>query len=100
VKTENEELKKLKVVLNQNLAMVLNKSGNYADALQCCSAAIKVDDKAVKAYYQKSIAGRHLKNYDAATEDLKTAIKLNPKDKNLRAEFETLKAEKKKYQSS
>ena len=64
VKNDNEELKKLKVVCNQNLAMVLNKAGNYADAITSCRAAIAVDDKAVKAYYQKSVAGRHLKNYD------------------------------------
>ena len=100
VKNDNDEIKKLKVVLNQNLAMVLNKAGNYADAYTCCSAAIKVDDKALKAYYQRAVAGKHLKNYDGATEDLKTAIKLNPKDKNLRAEFESLKAEKKKYGAS
>lgn len=38
-----------------------------------------------------------MKNFDEATEDIKSAIKLNPQDKKLRADFETLKNEKKKY---
>mmetsp|Transcript_35620 Transcript_35620/g.54465 ORF Transcript_35620/g.54465 Transcript_35620/m.54465 type:complete len:301 (-) Transcript_35620:14-916(-) len=38
--------------------------------------------------------------FTEATEDLKTAIKLNPSDKKLRQEFENLKQEKKKHASS
>ena len=38
-----------------------------------------------------------MRNFDEATNDYKEAIKLNPQDKNLRAEFEVLKAEQKKH---
>ena len=41
-----------------------------------------------------------MKYFDEATEDLKSAIKLNPQDKKLRADFENLKAEKKKHNQS
>ena len=41
-----------------------------------------------------------MKNFEEAAEDMKMAIKLNPQDKKLRAEFETLKAEKKKHSSN
>ena len=41
-----------------------------------------------------------MQNFDDATKDLKQAITLSPQDKNLRKEFEVLKQEKKKHQSS
>ena len=41
-----------------------------------------------------------MKNFDEAANDMKQAIKLNPQDKKLRAEFEVLKAEKKQHSSS
>jgi uncharacterized protein HemY len=41
-----------------------------------------------------------LKEFEKATDDLKAAIKLNPKDKKLRDEFENLKQEKKKHSAS
>jgi Flp pilus assembly protein TadD len=54
----------------------------------------------MKALYQRGIANMRLKNFDEATIDLKNAIKLNPQDKNLRKEFDNLKAEKKKHNSN
>jgi Flp pilus assembly protein TadD len=49
---------------------------------------MKIDDKSWKAHYQRGVAHNRLKNYDEATVDYKNAIKLNPQDKKLRAEFE------------
>jgi tetratricopeptide (TPR) repeat protein len=37
-----------------------------------------------------------VKDYDKALSDIKEAIKLNPGDKNIRDEFEAIKAAKKK----
>lgn len=62
--------------------------------------AIGIDSKALKAHYQRYVAHLKMKNYDEAIEDIKTAIKLNPQDKKLRADFETVKGEKKKHAQS
>jgi len=90
VKIENDDLNKLKVTLYQNLSVALNSSGDYKDTVQNCTLALKIDPKAMKAYYQRSVAHLKMKNFNEATQDLKEAIKL-------RAEFESLKQEKKKH---
>ena len=41
-----------------------------------------------------------MKNFDEASEDLKSAIKLNPNDKKMRTDFENIKAMKKKHNMS
>lgn len=41
-----------------------------------------------------------MQNFDEAVNDIKSAIKLAPQDKNLRAIYEEIKAEKKKNNTS
>ena len=77
-KIDNEQIQKLKVVCYQNLSVSLNNTGDYKDAVQQCTLAIAIDDQAMKAYYQRYLAHLKMKNFDEASEDLKTAIKLNP----------------------
>ena len=54
----------------------------------------------MKAFYQRSIAHTKMNNFDEASEDLKSAIKLNPNDKKMRTDFENVKAMKKKHNMS
>lgn len=100
VKIDNDELKKLRVTLYQNLSLVLNMSGDYKDTIHNCCLALALDDKAVKALFHRSVAYRNIKQYDEAMEDIKAAIKLSPQDKKLRTEYETLKSEKSKANAS
>ena len=93
VKIDNDELKKLRVTLYQNLSLVLNLAGDYKDTIHNCCLALALDDKAVKALFHRSVAYRKIKQYDEAMEDIKAAIKLSPQDKKLREEYETLKDE-------
>ena len=44
--------------------MILNKLGNFSEAIKCCDDAISTDDKSLKAYYQKALANKSMKNYD------------------------------------
>jgi len=44
VKNDNEEIRKLKVTLYQNLSLVLNASGDYKDTVHNCTLAIGVND--------------------------------------------------------
>ena len=60
-KVDNDEIKKLKVTLYQNLSVALNNSGDYHDTVSQCSEAILIDSKAVKALYLRSIAYKKLK---------------------------------------
>jgi len=62
-----------------------------------CSLAIDLDENATKALFIRSVAQKNCHNFSEAQDDLKRAIKLAPADKNLRNEWEALKAEKKKY---
>lgn len=99
-KVDNEEIRKLKVTLYQNLSVALNFSGDYKETISMCSLALQIDEKAVKALYLRGIAHMKTQSFDEAGDDIKAAIKLNPQDKKLRAEFETLKTEKKKHSQS
>lgn len=99
-KIDNDEIKKLKITCLQNLSVALNFSGDYKDTVIQCSNAIDLDPKAGKAWYLRGVANMKMQNFDEATADMKQAIVLNPGDKKLRSEFDLVKAEKKKHNSS
>lgn len=99
-KINNEEINKLKVVCLQNMSICLNSTGDFRDAINQCTVALGIDDKAFKARYLRGQAKLGTKEFDGALEDVKAAIILNPKDKNLRLFFDKIKAEKKKHLQS
>jgi tetratricopeptide (TPR) repeat protein len=68
--------------------MVLNASGDYNETIINCGLALKINDKAAKAYYLRGMAHMHLHSFEDSSEDIKTAIRLNPTDKGLRNAFE------------
>lgn len=51
VKNDNQSLKELKVQLLQNTAVVCNKSGDFKEAIRCCTKALALDSKAFKALF-------------------------------------------------
>lgn len=95
VKHQSDEAAKLMVVLYQNCATSVNYCGDYANAIRLCTKAIAVNDKSWKAWYQRGLANCKLHNYEESISDIKEAIKLDPSNKVLRAEFEKVKAERK-----
>jgi hypothetical protein len=44
------------VILNQNIALVSNKLGDYKSAIQASTNALDIDGKSQKALYQRSVA--------------------------------------------
>lgn len=77
----------------QNLSLVLNNLKDHQSAIQFCSEAIEINEKtAVKAYFQRSIAYLKMQNVDDAADDAKSAIKLEPQQKNLRTHYDEVKA--------
>jgi len=99
-KINNEEISKLKVVCLQNMSICLNNTGDFRDAINQCTVALGIDDKAVKARYLRGQAKLGTKEFDGAIEDVKACIILAPKDKGLRLFFDKIKAEKKKHMQS
>jgi len=55
-KLANAEISKLTVILHQNLATSLNYTGDHAEAVTQCTAAMAIDDKSWKAHYQRGVA--------------------------------------------
>jgi tetratricopeptide (TPR) repeat protein len=71
----------------------------YADAIQKAKEAIGYVKNNPKAYYRLFIAYRETNDLDRAKENLMEAIKLEPNDKKMRAEYSSLcnvKSEKEK----
>ena len=75
----------------QNVALVLNKTGDYQEAINNCTNALLIDSTSVKALYLRSVAHMNLKNFQDAFDDCKKAIKLDPADANLRQHWELIK---------
>merc|ERR1711998_491942 len=71
---DNEEMKKLRISCLQNSSVCLNNIGLYGQTIEKCTKVIEIDDKAVKAWYLRSVAHTKLQNFDEATKDLKMAI--------------------------
>ena len=94
--TEKPEVKEALKLLNLNIATVTKKMEKWPEVVKATSKALEYEKDNVKALFFRGVANRHLKEFTLATEDLKAAIKLNPNDKAMRAEFEALKEDKKK----
>ena len=60
------------------------------EAIDQCSLALEIDPKAVKALYLRGQAHYGARQYDQALADVKAAIILAPKDKNLRVYFDKM----------
>lgn len=100
VKNSNAEIDNLKKTIYVNIAIACNKTKDYAGAIKACTSSIKIDDQNPKPFYNRAIANEALKQFDEALDDIKAAIKLSPQDKTMRALFEKIKTEKKKYNES
>jgi peptidylprolyl isomerase len=97
VENENEKITELKSTILVNISVACNKAGDWAGANQAASRSIDISDQNPKAFYQRALANEGIKNYDQAVKDIVSAIKLSPKDKNMRKVHEKLKEAKKEF---
>lgn len=97
VMEETDELKDLRKTYNLNIAVTTKKMEKWPETLKAANDALEIEPENVKGLFLRGVASRHLKDFDQAIEDLKTAIKLDPKDKAMRKEFDLTKEEKKKH---
>lgn len=96
IEKDDQKLKDLKVACHQNLAMCLNQTEDYVEAIYHCSQATELNSLSAKAYYIKSQAYSKQQEWEAAITELKACIMLQPNDRKLRVELEKLAKEKQK----
>jgi tetratricopeptide (TPR) repeat protein len=62
------------VIICQNLANALNVANKYNEVHAHCENALKINPKAFKALYQRSIAKEKAGDLEGAKKDIKEAI--------------------------
>ena len=67
------------------------KLGAYNDAEDDCTAALKLNEKNVKAYLRRGAARSVSGNYLEAIEDYERALRLEPKNKDAKSEIVRMK---------
>lgn len=92
VDEENKKaMKEFQTTCYLNSAMCYLKTGEYAEAVSVASKALANDAKSVKALFRRGVGRMHLNELDRAKEDLVAAGKLDPQNREVRRELETLK---------
>lgn len=92
VKNTNSEVHNLKKTLLVNMSVATNNTQDWKESIINLTRSLdEFDDKNAKALFLRSVAHFNMKNYTNACSDVKEAIKLQPEDKKLRAEFEKYK---------
>lgn len=61
------------------------KLENYSKAIDLCNEVLKEDKENTKAFYRKALAYKGKKMYEESLENASKALKLNPKDSNIRS---------------
>lgn len=90
-----DQLQSLRFTLLTNSALLQNKQGNFRDAEENATKALAVEDlkevEKVKAYFNRGVALRGLKDDAAALEDFEKAHCLVPGDAAVLRELEATK---------
>lgn len=96
----DEQVKVLLISLQTNLSMVCYRQKKHRMSRDVASRALEIDPLNVKALYRRAVASRAMGDADAAKDDLKAALKVDPKNvsakKELMAIKKTLEEQKKK----
>ena len=87
------QVKALLVSLQTNLSMVCFKQNKYQQSKDVASKVLHVDQNNVKALYRRALASRKMKQLDAAREDLKLAITVDPDNRAVKKELLAIKKE-------
>jgi hypothetical protein len=87
------QVKALLVSLQTNLSMVCFKQNKYQQSKDVASKVLHVDQNNVKALYRRALASRRMQQLDAAREDLKLAIAVEPDNRAVKKELLAIKKE-------
>jgi tetratricopeptide (TPR) repeat protein len=89
----DEQVKALLVTLHTNLSTVTFKQNKYKMSVDVASQALGIDATNVKALYRRAVGYRKLGNWEAARDDLKSALRHDPNNLTCKKEFASLKQE-------
>jgi tetratricopeptide (TPR) repeat protein len=64
-----------------NKAQAASTLGEYQEAFSCCSLALEIDPRNVRAYHRRAVALQGLKELEAARRDLEACLYLDPSHK-------------------
>lgn len=78
------------VILNLNLSLCHFKRGVAHDAIKHAKDAVDLDPENGKAHYRLSMAHKLNNDLDPAKDHLVTAVKLDPSNTAIRAEYKAL----------
>ena len=97
---EEAKIRTVQVPVSLNTSLMHLKLNDNDNAKKMAAQVIEVDPSNPKAYYRRAMAYSAMGCHQEAMADLRTAIKINPGDKNLRDDFEkekkTFEAKKEK----
>ncbi|GAB5037444.1 peptidyl-prolyl cis-trans isomerase [Nannochloropsis oceanica] len=81
----------LSVTLHSNAALAFLKAEMWPEAAQEASAALKKEAGSAKALYRRGVARMHLGLLEEAREDLLSAAKADPQNKDIRVQLQAVK---------
>eukprot|EP00253_Pinus_taeda_P010337 PITA_10337 len=94
---QKQQTKALKVTCNLNNAACNLKLKEYREAAKLCSKVLEVDSKNVKALYRRAQAYIETADLDQAESDIKKALEIDPSNRDVKMEYNTLKEKQKEY---
>merc|ERR1712166_103884 len=83
----------LRIACLNNAAMCQVKIEAWDAVISTCSETIEIDSKSVKAWYRRGLANQKLQDWDHAKSDLRTALEIEPKNKDVAKQMESCQKE-------
>ena len=81
---------KLSLSINTNMAVAHSKLGNYEDSRSCSAKCIEIDPGYVRGYFWKAMSEIYLNSLQEATDTFDQGLKIDPKNKDIRARLRFL----------
>ncbi|XP_051134671.1 peptidyl-prolyl cis-trans isomerase FKBP62-like [Andrographis paniculata] len=94
---EKKQSKALKISCNLNNAACKLKLKEYKQAEKLCSKVLELESTNVKALYRRAQAYMNMADLDLAELDIKKALEIDPDNREVKAEYKTLKEKVKEY---
>ncbi|XP_023748652.1 70 kDa peptidyl-prolyl isomerase [Lactuca sativa] len=94
---EKQESKILKISCNLNNAACKLKLKDYKQTVKLCTKVLDADSKNVKALYRRAQAYIQLVDLDLAEMDIRKALEIDPKNRDVKLEYKLLKEKVKEH---
>nr|XP_024922496.2 70 kDa peptidyl-prolyl isomerase-like isoform X1 [Ziziphus jujuba var. spinosa] len=96
-KDEKRAADSLRLSCNLNNAACKLKLGEYHEASRLCTKVLEIDPFNVKALYRRSQAYKQVSEFEKAEADIKTALTIDPNNRDVKLEHKELKDKQREY---